>query len=280
MSCKTILVYLNDTARAERLLGVATAHAKTHNAHLVGLAVIPPYVSPVATEAGMAYPAFDDHRIAYAHVVTKLEKLFTDTCRQNDLSCEWRTADAQFGTAAAQVIAHARSADLAVISQDNPDWSYTGFLEDAARVVMESGRPVLLVPNKGLHAMVANRALIAWNSRREAVRAAFDAIQLLPHGSDVTVLSIDTSSNPVVAGEIPGVDLCTALARHGFKCEAANVHAPRGDAAEAILQEATARGAELIVMGAYGHTRMREFFLGGATRDILVRMDRPVLMAH
>ena len=280
MSCKTILVYLNDVARAERLLGVATALAKTHKAHLVGLAVMPPYVTPVASEAGMAYTAFDDHRIAYTADIAKLEKLFNDACRRDDVSFEWRTADAQYGTAAAQVLAHARGADLAVISQDNPDWNYTGFLEDAARVVIESGRPVLLVPNAGLHAMAPKRALIAWNSRREAVRAAFDAIHLLPHGADVTVLWVDTRSDPVIAGEAPGVDLCTTLARHGFKCEAANVHAPYGDAAEAILREAMTRAVDLIVMGAYGHSRMREFFLGGATRDILIRMDRLVLMSH
>lgn len=280
MSCKTILVYLNDTARAERLLAAATALARANNAHLVGLAVVPPYVVTPAFEAGGASVAIDDHRIAYMADIAKLKAIFDDSGRREEISCEWQVADAEFGTATAQVLDHAHSADFVIMSQDDPDWRYTSFLEGADDIVMQAGRPVLVVPNKGRAVMPPKRALIAWNRRREATRAAFDAVHLLPHGADVTVLWVDTSSDPVMAGEAPGADLCTTLARHGFKCEAASVHAPYGDAAEAILREAASRGADLVVMGAYGHTRLREFILGGATRDILARMDRPILMSH
>lgn len=280
MSPKTILVYLNDTARAERVLEVATALARSHKAHLIGLAVIPPYIVTPAFDAGVAYPATDDHRIAYMAEIAKLKAMFEDTRRRDGLSCEWQVADAEFGTAASHVLDRARSADLVVISQNDPDWSYTGLLEDPDRIVMEAGRPVLIVPNKGRSSVPLKRALIAWNGRREAARAVFDAIHLLPDGAEVTVLWVDTSSDPVIAGEAQGADLCTTLARHGFKCEAVSAHAPYGDAGDAILREAAARGTDLIVMGAYGHTRFREFILGGATRDILARMDRPILMSH
>jgi nucleotide-binding universal stress UspA family protein len=280
MSCKTILVYLNDTARAERLLGAATALARTHKAHLIGLAVVPPFVVTPAFESGGGSPTIDDHRIAYMADIAKLKLMFNDAGRREELSCEWQEADAQFGTTAAVVLEYARSADLVVISQDNASWSYSTFLEASDRIVMEAGRPVLIVPNSGRAVMPAKRVLIAWNGRREAARAAFDAIHLLPHGAAVTVLWVATSSDPVIAGEAPGVDMCTTLARHGFKCEAASAQAPHGDAAEAILREASARGADLIVMGAYGHSRFREFILGGASRDILARMDRPILMSH
>ena len=280
MSCKTILVYLNDIARADRLLGVAAALAQKHKAHLVGLAVVPPYVVTPAFDATAVSTTIDAHRVAYQTDMAKLKAIFNEAGRRQELSCEWREADAQFGSAAALVIEHARSADLVVTSQDNASWSYSTFLEASDRIVMESGRPVLVVPNSGRAVMPAKRVLIAWNGRREAARAAFDAIHLLPHGAEVTVLWVDTSSDPVIAGEAPGVDLCTTLARHGFKCEAASAQAPHGDAAEAILREASARGADLIVMGAYGHSRFREFILGGASRDILARMDRPILMSH
>ena len=280
MSCKTILVYLNDTGRAERLLEAATALARAHKAHLIGLAVMPPYIVTPAFEAGVASPPIDDHRIAYMADMAKLKAMFAEIGRREELSWEWQEADAGFGTAAAQVLEHARSVDLVVASQDDPKWGYSTLLEAADRIVMDAGRPVLVVPNKGRAVVPPKRVLIAWNSRREAARAAFDAIHLLPHGTDVTVLWADTSSDPVVAGDAPGIDLCTTLARHGLKCDAVTVRAPYGDAAEAILREATARGADLIVMGAYGHTRFREFILGGATRGILARMDRPILMSH
>jgi nucleotide-binding universal stress UspA family protein len=280
MSCKTILVYLNDITRAERLLGAAAALAQKHKAHLTGLAVVPPYVVTPAYDATAVSTTIDAHRIAYQTDMAKLKAMFNETGRRQELSCEWQEADAEFGSAAAQVLERARSVDLVVMSQDNANWSYSTFLEASDRIVMEAGRPVLVVPNIGRAALPPKRALIAWNGRREATRAAFDAIQLLPHGADVTVLWVDTSSDPVIAGEAPGVDLCTTLARHGFKCEAASAHAPNGDAAEAILREATARGADLVVMGAYGHSRFREFIMGGASRDVLARMDRPVLMSH
>lgn len=280
MPCKTILVYLNDIARSERLLGVAATLAQKNKAHLIGLAVVPPYVITPAFDPTSVSTTIDAHRVAYQAEIAKLKAMFNEAGRRQELSCEWQEADAQFGTAAALVLEYARSADLIVMSQDNASWSYSTFLEASDRIVMEAGRPVLVVPNSGRAVMPAKRALIAWNGRREAARAAFDAIPLLPHGAEVTVLWVDTSSDPVIAGEAPGVDLCTTLARHGFKCEAASAQAPNGDATEAILREASARGADMIIMGAYGHSRFREFILGGVSRDILARMDRPILMSH
>ena len=280
MPCKTILVYVNDLARAERLLRVATTLARAQKAHLIGLSVIPPYVVIPAYDNSAVAVTVDEHRVSYQAEMAKLKVLFNEAGRQQELSCEWQEADAEFGSAAAQVLAHGRSADLIVISQDKTDWGYSTYLEDADRIVIEAGRPVLVVPNTGRVVTSPKRVLIAWNGRREAARATFDAIQFLLHGGDVTVLWIDTSTDPIFAGDAPGADLCTALARHGFKCEAASARAPNGDVAEAVLREAASRGADLIVMGAYGRSRFREFILGGASRDMLARMDRPVLMSH
>lgn len=280
MSSKTLLVHLNDIARAERVLGAAVALARTYKAHLIGLAVLPPYVITPAFDPTSVSTTIDVHRTAYVGDMAKLKALFNETCRREDVSCEWQQSDALFGSAAACILEHARSADLVVMPQDDARWSYASLLDAAERIIIEAGRPILLIPHKGRVALPANRALIAWNSRREAARAAFDAIPLLSKGADVTVLWVDTSSDPVMAADAPGADLCTALARYGLKCEAASVHAPDGDAAEAIRREANSRGADLIVMGAYGHSRFREFILGGATRDSLARMDRPILMSH
>ncbi len=280
MTCKTILVYLNDPKRAARLLEAAVPYAKSHGAHLVGLAVMPPYVVIPAYEAAGVSATVDEHRVAYLADIVKIKALFTETGRKQGLSTEWREADAGFGTAAVQVLEHARSADLVVIAQHDPDWSYSSFLEAADRIVIESGRPVLIVPNAGAIALPPKRVVIAWNGRREAARAAFDALPLLAPKADVTVVWVDTAADRVASGDIAGADLATTLARHGLTCDAATIHAPNGDAAAAILHEAGARGADLVVMGAYGHSRVREFILGGASRDILSRADRPILMSH
>jgi nucleotide-binding universal stress UspA family protein len=280
MTYKTILVYLNDPKRAQRLLDVAVPLAKAHGAHLVGLAVMPPYVVIPAYEAAGVSSTVDEHRVAYLGDIGKLKAMFSEAARKEGVATEWREADAGFGTAAIQILEHARSADIVIIAQHDPDWSYSTFLEAADRIVIECGRPVLVVPNSGPLVMPPKRVVIAWNGRREAARAAFDALPLLSPASDVSVIWVDTAADRVASGDVAGADLSTTLARHGFKCEAATVHAPNGDAAAAILREAGARGADLLVMGAYGHSRVREFILGGASRDILSRADRLVLMSH
>jgi nucleotide-binding universal stress UspA family protein len=280
MACKTILVYLNDIQRAERLLSVAVPLALHHKAHLIGLSVVPPYVIVPAYEAAGAGVTVDDHRIAYISEMGKLKALFNERGQKEGLSIEWSEADANFGTAAAQVLDYARCADLIVISQSNPKWTFTSYLEDENRIVIEAGRPVIVVPNNGKAVAPPKRVLIAWNGRREAARAAFDAAQFLSAGVEATILWVDVPADRLQTGEIPGTDLAIALARHGLTCDVATIHAVNGEAGDAILKEATARGADLIVMGAYGHTRAREFFLGGASRELLSRMDRPILMSH
>jgi nucleotide-binding universal stress UspA family protein len=280
MSCKTILLHLHDISRAERLLRAAVPLARAHEAHLIALAVIPPYVVIPASESAGMTVTIDEHRLAYRQDITKLKARFEDAGKAQQLSIEWREIDAGFGTTAAQVMEHGRSADLVVVAQKDPDWSYTAYLEEPERIAIECGRPVLIVPNKGNIDLPPKRVLIAWNGTREAARAVADATPYLPRGTDVTVLWVDPDDDRRAAGDVPGADLCTSLARHGLSCDAMFIRSTDGDAGGAILREAAIRSADLIVMGAYGHSRLREFLLGGASRDMFARMDRPVLMSH
>jgi nucleotide-binding universal stress UspA family protein len=198
--------------------------------------------------------------------------------RGEALSVEWRETDAGFGTTARTVIEQARSSDLVVISQRDAEWGQSSLFEDPERIAIECGRPVLLIPNHGAVKTPPQRVLISWNGSRESARAAFDATSVLKPGTDVTVAWFDPP--PGVAGAAVGAELCTALARHGLTCEATEVRTTDGNVGAAIRREAAARGVDLIVMGAYGHSRLREFVLGGASRDIFANMDRPVLMSH
>jgi nucleotide-binding universal stress UspA family protein len=145
---------------------------------------------------------------------------------------------------------------------------------------MEAGRPVLIVPNAGVHSRVGERALVAWNGRREAARAVFDALPILRGASDVKVVWVNPQSERERAEDIPAADICTALARHGVKCEATEQVAPRGGVGETLLARAREMGADLLVMGCYGHARLREFVFGGASRHVLGHMPIPVLMSH
>ena len=167
-----------------------------------------------------------------------------------------------------------------VASQSSPE-SGSGVESDfAGRIAIESGRPVLLVPHYGHFAHCGRRALIGWNGTREAARAAFDAVPILKHADVVYVSRIDAEESEEEGGAYPGAELAKALARHGIKTTAERLARSEVDAGEALLSHASDVGADLIVMGAYGHGRLREFILGGATRTILQSMTVPVLMSQ
>jgi nucleotide-binding universal stress UspA family protein len=122
--------------------------------------------------------------------------------------------------------------------------------------------------------------VIAWNSAREAARAVHDAMPLLIAAEAVTVLTIDPREGPQGHGELPGADISLHLARHGVKAQVERTVSADLPVGEVLLSRLADLGADLLVMGAYGHSRMRELLLGGATRSLLQSMTVPVLMSH
>ncbi len=145
---------------------------------------------------------------------------------------------------------------------------------------MTSGRPVLVVPYIGPGKSVATHVLVGWNASREATRAVNDAIPLLQRAKKVTVLAVDPEGGTEGHGEVPSADISLHLARHGIKVEAAQTVTGDIDVGDALLSRASDLGADLIVVGAYGHSRMREFILGGVTRHLLQHMTVPILISH
>jgi nucleotide-binding universal stress UspA family protein len=137
---------------------------------------------------------------------------------------------------------------------------------------------VLIVPRYGVFGTVGERVLIAWNGSREATRAAHDALPLLKRATKVTVLSIDPDHDS--QRRVPSADITLHLARHGVAAEADSTVALDIAVGDVLLSRAADLGADLIVMGGYGHSRVREMVLGGATRHLLQHMTVPVLMSH
>ncbi|ARJ65285.1 hypothetical protein WV31_06290 [Magnetospirillum sp. ME-1] len=166
---------------------------------------------------------------------------------------------------------HARYADLTIVGQASP-----GASDHVTETLMSVGRPILAVPRHGRYPKVGQRVLVAWNASREATRAVFDSLPLLAGAANVTVMTMDAKDDD----RVPGADIGLALARHGIKVEV--VHSTLGDidAGNALLSRAADQGADLLVMGAFGHSPLREKMLGGATRHILDHMTVPVLLSH
>lgn len=281
MAYKTILVHLNDERRVGQVIDVAAHIADENEAHLVGLYVVPSMV--VGSFSGLGGRLAQSGRTAFKEEAKRIEAAFYEAMKGRAVVSEWRLLEPPRdhpGTAEA-VIEQARSADLVVASQTDSDWEYSLLLDFPERLALESGRPTLIVPHAGRFPRVGRRALVAWNGKREATRAVFDAMPLLERAEAVRVLWVNPGKQPSQSlGRTPGEDLAITLARHGVKCELSSSVTAGLEVGDDLLSRLSDFGADLLVMGCYGHSRLREFVMGGATREILRHMTVPVLMSH
>lgn len=276
---KTILVHCNDKRRIRALIAPAVDLAESSEAHLHALSVVPP-MAVISGGAESPPVLVDEHCQLYREENPAMRAAFDDAVRGRGLVAEWQDGDAGALGVADCVVPYARSADLVIASQTDPAWPGSNCLDIADRLVLESGRPVLIVPNAGVHARVGGKVLVAWNGRREAARAVFDALPILRRAKDVKVVWVNPQSESDVASDVPAADICTALARHRVRCEATEQLRPGIGVGETLLASAKDFGADLLIMGCYGHSRLREFVFGGASRHVLQNMSIPVLMSH
>jgi nucleotide-binding universal stress UspA family protein len=280
MTYKTILVHCNDARRVRGLLAPAVALTEKFEAHLIGLSVVPP-ASLVAVGAFAAPPIIDDSRCRlYQEQNPALRSAFHDMTRGRPFPAEWRDADAGVFGVADAVLEHGRAVDLIMANQTDPEWPANEWLDVADRLALESGRPVLIVPNSGKFEFVGRRILVAWNGRREAARAVFDALPLLRSSEATKVVWVGAQGEDRSIHSLPANDVCQALARHGVKCHGTEQITSQSDIGETLMDCAKGFGADLVVMGCYGHSRFREFVFGGASRYFLTRGSLPVLMSH
>ncbi len=169
---------------------------------------------------------------------------------------------------------------LIVVGQHDPDQQVPTPSDLPETVALATGRPTLVVPHIGAQKSLGKTILLCWNASRESARAASDALPLLSAAEKVVVLVIDPRSSPTGHGAEPGADVAAWLARHGVKVTVQRDVAADTDVGSVILSRAADHDADLIVMGIYGHSRMREMVLGGASRTLMASMTVPVLMAH
>jgi len=275
MAIKEILVHVDSLPAAETRVALAAKIAEQNDAHLIGLHVRPNMYIPASPDFPLPESYFDEQqREIDAHAAAAKVK-FEATARKSNIATEWREGN---GFPSDVVRKHARYADLVVIGQHDPEAN--GQVQDLPNgVLLTTGRPILVVPYAMPVKSFARNVMIAWDDGVPATRAVNDAIPLIAKDAKVTVVAV----NPQETGEhgpIPCADICLHLARHGLKAEAASLTAPEVDAGDVMLARAFDEGCDLLVMGAYGHSRMREFVFGGVTAHILENMTLPVLMSH
>ncbi len=201
---------------------------------------------------------------------------FENSLRAGGLRGEARMFEAGVAEASNQFGQFARCFDLSVVGQATPSQPEGGMIIEGA--LFGSGRPVIVVPYIQQKGMKLDRVVVCWDGSRAAARATGDAMPFLTRAKKVDVVTIGAA--PAKSEEVPGADLAQHLARHGRNVELQHLAVADIDTTSAILSYVADAGADLIVMGGYGHSRLREFVLGGVTRGILGSMTVPVLMSH
>lgn len=278
MAYKDLLVHLNNSKHRAKRLDIAIRLAQASDAHLVGLYTATDLFAPALLTSQLAAGLIAAQRGLFADERNKAKAEFEERGRKAGISIEWREVEEDSG---AMATLNTRYADLAVIGQPDPDEALSPKeLDLAERVVLDSGRPILMVPYAGRFPTLGQRVLIAWNASAQATRAVNDALPLLAQAKAITVLAVNPRGGERGHGEVPGADIALHLARHGLKAEAAHAFADDIDASDVILSRASDLGVNLIVMGAYGRPRLRELVLGGVTRSLFQHMTVPVLMSH
>ncbi len=281
MSYKDLLVVLDSAADSRERIGLAAVLAERFAAHLIGLYPVPNPEFPRAAgypDLALLESIYGEFRAKASEQAEQMREAFEHAATLRGLSFEWRAVGEGEDADAAL---HARYADLAILGQLDPDDSRMAMIRPRPeRIALACGRPILVVPYAGHFERIGQRVVIGWDASREATRAVNDALPLLAAAERVTVLAIDPREGRDAHGEVPGADISLHLARHGVKAAIERTVSGDVPAGDVLLSRAADLGADLLVMGAYGHSRARELLLGGVTRTILASMTAPVLMSH
>ncbi len=272
LTYRTILVHAEPGRASSRRVEAAAWFARRLDARLIGLGA--ETLEPLQDIDPMMGAASAEWVVIVQEQVTKNLKA-AETAFRSDAAgadVEWRAVQdypTQALTRAADV------ADLVVVGPQAPGPGTR--CVDSAAVVMGAGRPVLIVP-EGRRALRAETVLVAWKSTRECRRAVADAMPLLREAKDVIVQAIVPKDDQRVAAELH--DVVEHLRRHGVRARPLVSSAHDAGVAEELERSAAAHNVDLIVAGAYGHSRLREWAFGGVTRDLLCHPGRYVLMSH
>jgi nucleotide-binding universal stress UspA family protein len=273
-----IVAFVEGRTETAGFFEFSAALAQEHGAHLIAVFMQPgPVVSQSETFArgeGI-FDVIEAHRAQLERIEAGHRAQFEDIVRRHGIRSEWRSLP-YFGS---DVGVHSHYADLAVVARPDPAGQTAGPPGLVESLVLTSGRPIIMLPPGGRVSRV-RRILVGWNARREAIRAVADALPLLVKAALVEVLVIDHERHPADHGQEPGADIARHLARHGVRVEVRRLSSGGEDVGHLLLSQAAVFGADLVVMGAYGHSHLSEWVFGSVTRAVLHGAGLPVLMSR
>ena len=270
---RNVLVHLDGSDAARQRLRLAHRVGRRFGAHLYALFCVEPTIAALRLAISEAPAALFETQEGTA--LRRARRWFDEEAGAAR-AATWLEAEGD--DACAAFLRQARLADLAIVGQSDEDTSGEARIPEA--VIWGTGKPVLVIPSFGNVKPIGTTVLVGWKSGREAARAVNDALPFLSRAKSVTVLAIDPEKGISGEGAVPAADIALHLARHGVTATAAHTISTGIGEGDVLLNYASDLGADLIVAGGYGHSRAREFVLGGATRSLLGTMTVPVLFSH
>ena len=278
---RNLLVAMTDTEGDATALRMATLLGERLAAHVAALVPV-----SLLTPLGFEWGAVPDDLVARMHEAERdrgsalAVRVRSEWCMPSGAPIEVRLAESRFLTRSGIGALHARHADLALVANGG-DFAHRGLVEAMfLDLLMDSGGPVVSVPSTYRPTQAPRHAVVCWRPTRDASRALRDALPLLESIPHVDVLVVEPRVGDDRYGPQPGADIAAHLARHGLDVRVVSEPARGEPVPEAILRHIHESGADLVVAGGYGHSRVREFWLGGVTRALLERSPVPVLFSH
>lgn len=276
MTYATLMVHLELGQSNASLLQIAGDLADRFHAGVIGIAACQPIQIVYGDDSYALGDLIEQDQKEIAREMKEAEEKFRSALTPRVETLEWRSTVA-FSPLSDYLALEARSADLVITGVASGDLFSTSRAANTGDLVMQVGRPVLIVPATG-NKLKLERVVVGWKDTRETRRAIFDALPLLKRASHVAIVEI-SSEDELTAARTHLKDVAGWLKRHGVVSESIEIPSTGDDTTQlyAITQE---QDADIIVAGAYGHSRMREWVFGGVTRDLLLRADRCSLVSH
>ncbi len=279
MAYKDILVQVDDGTACKARVDAAIELAGRFDAHLTGLYIMPEMILPAPIEGYIGADMYTSIEQQEREKGEAALDRFQQAAEASDVEYDTRMDRGAIAGFADRLEVHSRYADLLIIGQ--PAQADEGPTAPApGDVTLSAAAPVLVVPFIGLKRGFGERPMIAWNASREAARAIKNAMPFLERADTVDVVTFHPREGRDAHGELPGADIALHLARHDIQVDVQRLEGDDIDVGNALLSHAADRDSDLLVMGCYGHSRLREWVLGGATRTILRSITVPVVMAH
>lgn len=279
MCFKTILACMTTKSAAVQILPASCAIARKYEGHLIGIHTIPALVPYPGIAVHIEDQRFRDFNEKAQEQNDQIKKIFDDHTSGQNFMSEWRSMPARSTRASNQLLRATINSDLVVVAQPEEVPERFDQTDVQRDLIIESGLPVLMVPPNHKEKTIGSSIMLAWNATRGSASALHNGMPFLKQADHVIILTVSSARRHSIASIKEGQEVSTQLSRHGIKSTTIHVKQSQSSVGEQILHEAKANGCDLIVMGAFGHTRLHSFVYGDATHYMLANADLPILFS-